>query len=100
VAGLATLLAVERAAVTRRLLPVLLGLVVAAAATAVTPTGVIAFMPFLAGVVPLLRALRQRPEMPRFALLALLIAAPSSALLLAYADQTLASVSEASGSGR
>ncbi|HYZ35168.1 MAG TPA: arabinosyltransferase domain-containing protein [Pseudonocardiaceae bacterium] len=95
VAGLATLLAVERAAVTRRLLPVLLGLVVAGAATAVTPTGVIAFMPFLAGVVPLLRALRQRPELPRFALLALLIAAPSSALLLAYTDQTLASVSEA-----
>ncbi|MDQ3900335.1 MAG: arabinosyltransferase domain-containing protein [Actinomycetota bacterium] len=95
VAGLVTLLAVERAVVTRRLLPVLLGLVVAAAATAVTPTGVVAFMPFLAGLVPLLRALRQRPELPRFALLVLLIAAPSSALLLAYADQTLASVTEA-----
>jgi arabinosyltransferase A/arabinosyltransferase B/arabinosyltransferase C len=95
VAGLATLLAVERAVVTRRLLPVLVGLVVAAAATAVTPTGVVAFTPFVAGVVPLLRALRQRPELPRFALLVLLVAAPSSALLLAYADQTLASVSEA-----
>jgi arabinosyltransferase A/arabinosyltransferase B/arabinosyltransferase C len=95
VAGLVTLLAVERTLVTRRLLPVLLGLVVAAGATAVTPTGVVAFMPFVAGFVPLLRALRQRPELPRFALLVVLIAAPSSALLLAYADQTLASVSEA-----
>lgn len=95
VAGLFTLLTVERAMVTRRLLPVLLGLVVAAGATAVTPTGIIAFTPFLAGLVPLLRALRQRPELSRFALLVLLIAAPASALLLAYADQTLASVSEA-----
>ncbi|HXT45970.1 MAG TPA: arabinosyltransferase domain-containing protein [Pseudonocardiaceae bacterium] len=95
VAGLFTLLTVERAVVTRRLLPVLLGLVVAAAATAVTPTGIVAFTPFVAGLVPLLRALRQRPDLSRFALLVLLIAAPSSALLLAYADQTLASVSEA-----
>jgi arabinosyltransferase A/arabinosyltransferase B/arabinosyltransferase C len=95
VAGLLTLLAVERAAVTRRLLPVLLGLVVAAAATAVTPTGIITFTPFLAGLVPLLRALRQRPELPRLTLLVLLAAAPSSALLLAFSDQTLASVSEA-----
>lgn len=95
VALLITLGAVERAVVTRRLLLVLLALVVAAAATAVTPTGIVAFMPLLAGSVPLLRALRQRPELPRFALLVLVIAAPSSALLLAYADQTLASVSEA-----
>jgi arabinosyltransferase A/arabinosyltransferase B/arabinosyltransferase C len=95
VAGLLTLFAVERAAVTRRLLPVLLGLVVAAAATAVTPTGIITFAPFLAGLVPLLRALRQRPELPRLTLLALLVAAPSSALLLAFGDQTLASMSEA-----
>jgi hypothetical protein len=95
VAGLLTLLAVERAVVTRRLLPVLLGLVAAAAATAVTPTGIITFAPFLAGLVPLLRALRQRPELPRLTLLVLLVAAPSSALLLSFGDQTLASVSEA-----
>lgn len=95
VAGLLVLLGVERAVVTRRLLPVLLGLVVAAVATAVTPTGIVTFTPLLAGLVPLLHALRQRPNLPRFALLVLLIAAPSSALLLAYADQTLASVSEA-----
>lgn len=95
VAGLITLIAVERALVTRRLLPVLMGLVVAAAATAVTPTGVVAFLPFAAGFGPLLRALRQRPALPRFALLVLLVAAPSSALLLAYANQTLASMSEA-----
>jgi arabinosyltransferase A/arabinosyltransferase B/arabinosyltransferase C len=96
VAGLITVLAVERAVVTRRLLPVLMGLVVAAAATAVTPTGIITFTPFLAGLVPLLRALRQRrPELPGLALLVLLVAAPSSALLLAFGDQTLASVAEA-----
>jgi arabinosyltransferase A/arabinosyltransferase B/arabinosyltransferase C len=95
VAGLLTVLGVERAVVTRGLLTVLLSLVTAAAATAVTPTGIVTFMPLLAGLVPLLRALRQRPDIPRFALLVLLIAAPSTALLLAYADQTLASVSEA-----
>ncbi|HEX2297745.1 MAG TPA: arabinosyltransferase domain-containing protein, partial [Pseudonocardiaceae bacterium] len=95
VAGLLTLLAVERALVTRRLLPVLLALVVAAAATAVTPTGIIAFTPLLAGLVPLLRALRQRPELSGFTLLVLLVAAPGSALLLAFADQTLAAVAEA-----
>ncbi|MGH4026234.1 MAG: arabinosyltransferase domain-containing protein, partial [Pseudonocardiaceae bacterium] len=95
VAGLVTLLAVERAVVTRRLLPVLLGLVVAAAATAVTPTGIIVFTPLLAGLVPLLRALRQRPELSGFTLLVLLIAAPAGALLLGFADQTLAAVAEA-----
>lgn len=95
VAGLITLLAVERAVVTRRLLPVLVGLVVAGAAIAVTPTGIVALTPFLAAAVPLLRALRQRPELPGLVLLVLLVAAPSSALLLAFGDQTLASVAEA-----
>ncbi|MGH3910650.1 MAG: arabinosyltransferase domain-containing protein, partial [Pseudonocardiaceae bacterium] len=95
VAGLVTLLAVERAVVTRRLLPVLLGLVVAAAATAVAPTGIVVFTPLLAGLVPLLQALRQRPELTRSALLVLLIAAPGSALLLGFADQSLAAVAEA-----
>ncbi|MGH3977584.1 MAG: arabinosyltransferase domain-containing protein [Pseudonocardiaceae bacterium] len=95
VAGLITLLAVERAVVTRRLLPVLLGLVVAAAATAITPTGIITCTPFLAGLVPLLRALRQRSELTGLPLLVLLVAAPSSALLLGFGDQTLASVVEA-----
>ena len=95
VAGLLTLLAVERAVVTRRLLPVLLGLVVAAAATAATPTGIVVFTPFLAGLVPLLRGMRERPELPRLTLLVLLVAAPASALLLAFSDQTLAAVWEA-----
>lgn len=95
VAGLGTLLAVERAVLTRRLLPVLLGLVVAAAATAVTPTGIIAFTPLLAGLVPLLRALRHRPELTGPVLPVLLIAAPASALLLGFADQSLAAVAEA-----
>ncbi|HEX2301933.1 MAG TPA: arabinosyltransferase domain-containing protein, partial [Pseudonocardiaceae bacterium] len=95
VAGLVTLIAVERAVLTRRLAPVLLALVVAAAATAVTPTGIVAFTPVLAGLVPLLRALRHRPELPRVALLVLLVAAPASALLLSFADQSLAAVAEA-----
>lgn len=95
VAVLLSVLAVERAVVTHRLVPVLAGLVVASAATAVTPTGVIAFTPFVAGLVPLLRALRRRPELPRVAVLAVLVAAPTVALPLAFGDQTLASVAEA-----
>jgi hypothetical protein len=95
VAVLLSVLAVERAVVTHRLLPVLAGLVVAGAATAITPTGVIAFTPFVAGLVALLRALRRRPDLPRPAVLAALVAAPTAALPLAFGDQTLASVAEA-----
>jgi arabinosyltransferase A/arabinosyltransferase B/arabinosyltransferase C len=94
VAGLVTLLAVERTVLTRRVLPLLLALLVAAAATAVAPTGIVAFTPLLAGLVPLLRALRQRPELTGLPLLVLLVAAMSSALLLAFGDQTLAAVAE------
>jgi arabinosyltransferase A/arabinosyltransferase B/arabinosyltransferase C len=95
VGGLAVFLAVERAVATRRLLPLAVGLIVAAATTAVTPGGLMAFAPFLAGALPVLRLLRARRDLHVLPLLAVLVAAPASAALLMVSDQSLAGMLEA-----
>lgn len=95
VGGLAVFLAVERALAIRRLLPVAVGLVVAAATTAVTPGGLLAFAPFLAAAVPLLRLLRARRDLAPWALVAALVAAPASAVFLMTYDQSLGGLLEA-----
>ncbi|HXV92412.1 MAG TPA: arabinosyltransferase domain-containing protein, partial [Pseudonocardia sp.] len=92
---LAVVLAVERAIATRRLLPLAAALVVAGATTAVTPAGLMAFAPFLAAAVPVLRLLRARADLHALPLLAVLVAAPASALLLMASDQSLAGIVEA-----
>lgn len=92
---LGVLLAVERAVATRRLLPVALGLVLAGATTALTPGGLVAFTPFLAAAVPLVRLVRARPAAHRWPLVLAGLAAPASAVLLMVSDQSLAAVLEA-----
>ncbi|MDQ4020071.1 MAG: arabinosyltransferase domain-containing protein [Actinomycetota bacterium] len=86
--------AVERAVATRRLLPLLVGLVLVGATVAVTPTGSIAVSPFLAALFPIVRIVRARTDVHGTPLVALVLAAPGSALLLMFADQTYASVAE------
>ena len=94
-------LAVERAVATRRVLPLAAALTVAGATAAVTPGGVMAAAPVLAAAVPLLRGLRARTDLHlrgvlRAApLVAALVAAGASALLLMAADQGAAALAEA-----
>ena len=95
VGTLAVFVAVERAVATRRVLPLAVGLVLAAATTVVTPTGLVAFAPVLAAAVPLLRLLRARPDLHRLPLIVVLLAAPASISLLVFADQSLNAVMEA-----
>ncbi|WP_232661076.1 arabinosyltransferase domain-containing protein [Pseudonocardia sp. TRM90224] len=92
VGALAVYAIVERAVATRRLRPLASALVVATATAAVTPGGLVAFAPFLASAVPLLRLLRLQRGLP---LMAVLLAAPASALLLMAHDQSAAAIVEA-----
>ncbi len=87
-------LAVERAVATRALLPLVLGLVLAGATTALTPGGLVAFTPFLAGLLPVLRLVRARRDLHRLPLLTALVAAPASAVLLMVYDQSLGAMLE------
>jgi hypothetical protein len=91
---LGAFLAVERTIATRRVLPLAVGLLVAGVTTALTPGGLIAFMPLLAGLRPLLRVLRARRDLHVWPLLAVLVAAPAAAVLLMVSDQSLAAVLE------
>lgn len=89
-------LGVERGIATRRLTPLLLALLVAAVTTAVTPGGLMAFAPFVAGAVPVLRSLRaQASALGRVTLVVSLLAAPAAAVFLMLSDQSLASMLEA-----
>jgi arabinosyltransferase A/arabinosyltransferase B/arabinosyltransferase C len=91
-AGLAAVLVlVERGLARERLLPLLAGLVVAGATLAVTPTGAVAFLPYLAAAVPILRLCR-RSHLGLPTLTAAGAAAAASALLLMFADQNLAAI--------
>ncbi|MGY2129202.1 arabinosyltransferase domain-containing protein [Blastococcus sp. SYSU DS0617] len=94
-AGLAAVMVlVERGVRRGRSAELLLGLVVAGATLAVTPTGAVAFLPFLAAAVPILRLARTSP----LGLPALTVAAAASAataLLLVFGDQNLAALAEA-----
>ncbi|WP_246106447.1 arabinosyltransferase domain-containing protein [Pseudonocardia kunmingensis] len=94
VGALAVFLAVERAVATSRVLPLAVGLVLAGATTAVTPAGLLAFTPFLAAALPLLRLLRRRRDLHVLPLVAALVAAPASAVWLMVPDQSLAGTLE------
>jgi Mycobacterial cell wall arabinan synthesis protein/EmbC C-terminal domain/Arabinosyltransferase concanavalin like domain len=83
---------VERAIATRRLLPLVGGLLLAGATTALTPGGLIAFIPFL--TPPVWKVLRARTDLHRWPLVAALVAAPASAVLLMVYDQSLGAVLE------
>ncbi|GAB3166375.1 arabinosyltransferase domain-containing protein [Amycolatopsis stemonae] len=94
--SLLALCAVERTLVTRRLLPLCLGLLAAAFALAATPTGLIAVAPFLVAARPLFQLLRARVRKSGWAtVLAPIAAAGFIVLVVVFADQTVATVLEA-----
>jgi hypothetical protein len=92
---LAVVCAVERGIATRRVLPLAVGLVIASAALAASPTGIVAFTPYLAGLPSLIRLLRARRDLIWLPMLVLGLAAPATGLLLMFADQSFAAVAEA-----
>ncbi len=86
----------ERAVERRSVTPVVVALLIAGITLAVTPTGLMAFMPLLAAVVPLIRLIRAEPlGVVTFAVVG--IAALGLTLVLVYADQTWASVLDSVG---
>ncbi|MCW0215643.1 MAG: arabinosyltransferase domain-containing protein [Pseudonocardia sp.] len=96
IAALLSLVAMERALATRRLMPVALALLSGAFAVAATPTGLIALAPFLASARPLLRLFAQRARtVGRAAVLAPLAGAGLIVLVAIFGDQSWAAVSEA-----
>ncbi|HEV7974710.1 arabinosyltransferase domain-containing protein [Amycolatopsis sp.] len=98
VAALGSLLAicaVERALVTRRLLPLCLGLLAAALTLAATPTGLIAVAPFLVAARPLAKLLQARAKTGWLPVLSPILAAGVLVLVVIFADQTFATVQEA-----
>ncbi|MEY8041825.1 arabinosyltransferase domain-containing protein [Saccharopolyspora cebuensis] len=93
---LLSLCLVERAVATRRLTPAVLGLVAAAFGLGVNPHGMVAVLPFVVAIKPLLAMVRERIR--QFGVLPVLapIAASGLVLLVAvFADQTFRSVLEA-----
>ena len=96
IGSLIALCAVERSLVTRRLLPLCLGLIGAAFALAATPTALIAVAPFLVAAKPLFHLLRSRARESGWAtVLAPIAAAGFLVLIVVFADQTFATVMEA-----
>jgi arabinosyltransferase C len=95
VGSLLAICAVERALVTRRLLPLCLGLLAAAFTLAATPTGLIAVAPFLVAARPLFHLLRGRAGRGWLPVLAPILAAGLLVLVVVFADQTFATVGEA-----
>lgn len=94
--SLIALCAVERTLVTRRLLPLCLGLIGAAFALAATPTALIAVAPFLVAARPLFHMLRSRARdggwLP---VLGPIAAAGFIVLVVVFIDQTFATITEA-----
>lgn len=94
--SLIALCAVERTLVTRRLLPLCLGLIGAAFALAATPTALIAVAPFLVAARPLFHMLRSRARdggwLP---VLGPIAAAGFIVLIVVFVDQTFATITEA-----
>jgi len=83
---------VDRARVTRTVLPLCLAAVTAGLTLGVGPTGVIAFIPFLVMLVPLLRWLRTRPTLLVLAAGTAVLASVGIALVVMCADQSLAAL--------
>ena len=92
VGTLAVVLLTERALARRAVVPAVVAVAIAGATLAVTPTGLIAFAPLLAALVPLARLLRGRRDVGLPAALAAALAALGVTALLAFGDQTWASV--------
>lgn len=91
--SLLALCAVERTVATGRLVPAALGLVGAALSLAANPHGMVAVLPFVAALKPLLRLLRDRArEFGWLPLLAPIAACGFVILTVAFSDQTWQSV--------
>ncbi len=96
VGSTAVLVLVERALERRSVAPLIVALLIAGVTLAVTPTGLMAFAPLVAAVVPLVR-LAQADRLGVVTLAVVGIAALGLTLLLVYADQTWASVLDSVG---
>jgi arabinosyltransferase A/arabinosyltransferase B/arabinosyltransferase C len=96
VGSTAVLVLTERAVERRSVTPLVVALQIAGITLAVTPTGLMAFAPLLAAVVPLVRLVRADPlGVATFVVVG--IAALGLTLVLVYADQTWASVLDSVG---
>ncbi|WP_300013442.1 arabinosyltransferase domain-containing protein [Pseudonocardia sp.] len=94
--ALVAYVALERALVVRRLVPVAIGLVAAAFAVGATPTGLLAVAPFVAAARPLLGMFRERAAVDGWAaVLAPILGAGLIVLVAVFGDQTVATVLEA-----
>lgn len=79
---------VERALVTGAMAPLAAGVLVAGATVAVTPTGIAAFMPFLAALVGIVRLVRRE----WLSSIAMLLGVGATALLFMTYDQSLGAI--------
>lgn len=94
--ALLTWCSIERAISTGRLLPAAVAVVIAAFSLAAGPTGLIAIAALLAGARPVIQiVVRRRHAVGLPALLAPILAAGTVVLFAVFADQTVASVLEA-----
>ena len=94
--ALITYVLVERAIISSRLAPAALAVLVAAFTLGIQPTGLIAVAALVAGGRPVLRVLaRRRRLVGTWPLVAPMLAAGSVILAVVFADQTLATVMEA-----
>ncbi|CAL99550.1 arabinosyltransferase C [Saccharopolyspora erythraea NRRL 2338] len=94
--SLLALCAVERAVATGRLMPAALGLVVAALAVGANPHGLVAVLPYIAALKPLLQIVRKRArEFGWVPVLAPIAASGFVILTVVFSDQTLQSVLDA-----
>jgi arabinosyltransferase B len=94
--ALITYVLIERAIISGRLTPAALAIIAAAFTLGIQPTGLIAVAALLAGGRPLLRIfVRRHRELGTWPLLLPLLAAGTVILTVVFADQTLATVLEA-----
>ncbi|WP_262498588.1 arabinosyltransferase domain-containing protein [Rhodococcus sp. ANT_H53B] len=94
--ALLTWCSIERAIATGRLLPSAIGTLIAAFSLAAGPTGLIAVAALLAGLRPLVMIVVKRArQVGLLAVLAPLVASGLAVLIAIFADQTLATVLEA-----
>ena len=94
--ALITYVLIERAVTSRRLTPAALAIVTAAFTLGIQPTGLIAVAALVAGGRPILRIVAQRRQLVgTWPLLLPLLAAGTVILPVVFADQTLATVLEA-----
>jgi arabinosyltransferase B len=94
--ALITYVLIERAIISGRLTPAALAIIAAAFTLGIQPTGLIAVAALLAGGRPLLRILvRRRRDVGTWPLVLPLLAAGTVILTIVFADQTFATVMEA-----